>query len=195
MSGKRYPLRWVKTVTDFGSFVDMVGVSGPREYAITRNDDETFSARLYERMPDGAERFDSTVVSPDGNTLIVVNLKHQVGLDECIEDCEGYENAVNPPPESDNEKEFPLLKTTFEALRNLGVDVMTRTLSKNPFPHINYAVRSDVFGNERWHLLTPEREQTLIARIESDFGVRPSTIELYRAIQLYRATGIDMHDD
>ena len=56
MSRKQYPLRWVKTVTDFGSFVDMVGVSGPREYVITRNDNQTFSARLYERMPDGAER-------------------------------------------------------------------------------------------------------------------------------------------
>ena len=50
MTQKQYPLRWVKTVTDFGSFVDMVGVSGPREYAITRNDDETFSARLYETV-------------------------------------------------------------------------------------------------------------------------------------------------
>ena len=90
MSGKHYPIRWVKTVTDFGSFVDMVGVSGPREYVIVRNDGETFSAHLYETV---------TGVEVNGvKQALRINLKHRVSLDECIEDCEGYENAVNPPP-------------------------------------------------------------------------------------------------
>lgn len=86
MNGKQYPLRWVKTVTDFGSFVDMVGVSGTREYVIVRNDGETFSARMFETIPG--------ILVNGVKHVIRVNLKHRVSLDECIEDCEGYELQV-----------------------------------------------------------------------------------------------------
>ena len=90
MSGKRYPLRWVTTVTEAGKFVEMEAREGGREYIITRNDDDTFSARVFERMTG----------MKDGSTEVFMarrNLKHRVSLEDCIEDCEAYERAINPP--------------------------------------------------------------------------------------------------
>ena len=134
------------------------------------------------------------MVSPDGKTLIVVNLKHRVSLDECIEDCEGYENAVNPPPGSDHcnkRTNRSSASLTFQALKDLGVDVMTRISDGSFIPSISYEVRTDILGDKEWHKLFPEVEKAIIDRIESDFGIRPSGMGLLEAISMYRRTGID----
>lgn len=188
MSGKHYPLRWVKTVTEAGKFVEMEAREGGREYIITRNDDDTFSARVFQRV---------TGIGVGSEEVVTVrhNLKHRVSLEDCIEDCEAYERAVNPPLGIVDiaRQRRSRVETVFHVmLERIGLDVMTRPPEhRQAFPDVTWIVRSDRNADNDWCFLTPEREQDLADLVTAEGGIKPTLSELRQALSLYRLYGLD----